>query len=44
MGNSLSVPVEEEISLLVGAATQRLTDDVIVPELRRTSGKTHTHT
>lgn len=38
------VPVKEEVSLRIGAATQRLTDDVAVPELRRTSGKTHTHT
>lgn len=36
------LPVKEEISFLVGAATQRLTDDVTVPERRGISGKTHT--
>lgn len=35
------VPVEEEVSLLIGAATQRLTDDVTVPERMRTSGEKH---
>lgn len=31
------IPVEEKISLLIGAATQRFTDDVTVAEWRRTS-------
>lgn len=36
-----SIPVEEKISLLVSAATQRFTDDVIVPEWGRTSVEAH---
>lgn len=31
------IPVEEKISLLIGAATQRFTDNVTVAEWRRTS-------
>ena len=35
------IPVEEKISLLIGAATQRFTDDVTVSEWRRASVEAH---
>lgn len=38
----MNVPVEEEVPLLIRAATQRLTDDVAIAELRRTSEEKNT--